>query len=205
MRENVKELNRKLKEVTNKCEVLEESNKKLHLAGRTEKVRNYKRKRKKSWSEYSNQYKQKKLKCLAADVNEALKFADNDNLVYKHVEMSNVETGEVITFENQDGKPKIKLKESSTETEDVLIKKNLYIKEKYSISNEAYHELAMTNPELPSSYRLLKAAKQINSESIIRSTPGKAIGVQQSLKERLTKRLHHLVTQAFSSQLSRLK
>ena len=108
--------------------------------------------------------------------------------------MTNTETGELITIENKDGNPVIKSKEVSKESEDILLKKNLFIKEKYNISNEAYHELAMTIPKLPSSYRLLKAAKEINTESIIRSTPGKAIGVQQSLKERLTRRLHQKIT-----------
>ena len=48
---------------------------------------------------------------MAADVNEALKFSDNDDFVYQHVQMCNTETGEVVTVENQDGKPIIKSKE----------------------------------------------------------------------------------------------
>ena len=191
LKQNLKELNEKLKEVTNKCEQFEESNKKLLLECKKGDAHN-KRKRKKSWSEYSIQYKQKRLKRLGTNINKTLKHADDD-FVYQRIEMTNTETGELITIENKDGNPVIKSKEMSKESEDSLLKKNLYVKEKYNISNEAYHELAMTNPKLPSSYRLLKAAKEINIESIIRSTPGKAIGVQQSLKERLTRRLHHLL------------
>ena len=133
----------------------------------------------------------KKLKSLATNITETLKCADDD-FVHQRVEMKNTETGEIITVENQGGKPVIKSKEVNKESEDTLLKKTLYIKDKYNISNEAYHELAMINPEIPSSYRLLKTVKEINSESIITSTPGKAIGIQQSLKERLTNRLHHL-------------
>ena len=191
LKNNLKDLDEKLKEVTNKCEQLEASNKKLLLKYEEGEAHN-KRKRKKSWSEYSIQYKNKKLKCLAANINEKLKCAD-DNFIHRHVEMANTETGEIVTVENQDGKPVIKCKEANKESEDSLLRKNLYIKDKYNISNEAYHKLAMTNPEIPSSYRLLKTVKEINSESIIRSTTGKAIGVQQSLKERLMKRLHHLL------------
>ena len=73
----------------------------------------------------------------------------------------------------------IKSKKVNKESEDTLLKKTLYIKDKCNISNEAYHDLALTNPEIPSSYRLLKTVKEINSESIITSTPGKAIGIQQ--------------------------
>ena len=190
LKQNLKELDEKLKDVTNKCELLEESNKKLLLECNKGDAHN-KRKRKKSWSEYSIQYKKKKLKSLATNITETLKCADDD-FVHQRVEMKNTETGEIITVENQGGKPVIKSKEVNKESEDTLLKKTLYIKDKYNISNEAYHELAMTNPEIPSSYRVLKTVKEINSESIITSTPGKAIGIQQSLKERLTKRLHHL-------------
>ena len=59
----LKDLDEKLKEVTNKCEQLEASNKKLLLKYKEGDAHN-KRKRKKSWSEYSVQYKNKKLKCL---------------------------------------------------------------------------------------------------------------------------------------------
>ena len=63
--------------------------------------------------------------------------------------MCSTETEEVVTVENQDGKPIVKSKELTEKCEDSLTKKNLYIKEKYyNISNEAYHELAMTNPDL---------------------------------------------------------
>ena len=51
--------------------------------------------------------------------------------------MANTETGEIVTVENQDGKPVIKSKEANKESEDSLLRKNLYIKDKYNISNEA--------------------------------------------------------------------
>ena len=66
-----------MKDVTNKCEQLEESNKKLLLESKK---------------------------------------------------------GELITVENKDGNPVIKSKEVSEESEDSLLKKNLYIKEKYNIA-----------------------------------------------------------------------
>ena len=58
LKQNLKELDEKFKDVTNKCELLEESNKKLLLECKKRDAHN-KRKRKKSWSEYSIQYKQK--------------------------------------------------------------------------------------------------------------------------------------------------
>lgn len=85
--------------------------------------------------------------------------------------MANTGTGELVTIENQDGKPVIKSEEVNKESEE-----KSYIKDKYNISNEAYHELAMTNPKTTGSYRVLKqyrvlkTVKEINSESITRKS-----------------------------------
>ena len=50
----------------------------------------------------------------------------------------------------------------------------------------------MVNKELPRS-TLTKRARELDTESIIRPTPGKNIGVQQLLKEHLKKRIEKLV------------
>ena len=99
-----------------------------------------------------------------------------------------------MAFENKGGIPMISVKEASQEDKNCLIRQNLYIKEKYNISNEAYHEISMTNLDVPNAYSLRKAAKQMDLNSTIQETPGKAIGVQQSLKVKLTKRLEYLVS-----------
>ena len=49
------------------------------------------------------------------------------------------------------------------------------------------------NLTLPRLYTVSKTAKELNSVSIIRPTPGKEIGVQQSLKEKLHQRIKHLI------------
>ena len=74
------------------------------------------------------------------------------------------------------------------------VQKTLYIKDKYKASNKAYHELAMVNPELPRSCTVIKAAKDLDIKSTIYPTPGKALGVQQSLLERLKKAATWLMT-----------
>jgi len=85
---------------------------------------------------------------------------------------------EIVPLPNKKGKRESALIfSSSQEKKDCLIKQNLYIKEKYNISNEAYHEISMTNPEIPSTYSLHKEAKQMNSKCIIQKTPGQAIGL----------------------------
>jgi len=63
----------------------------------------------------------------------------------------------------------------------------------------------MTNPEVPSAYSLHKAAKQMNLKCIIQETPGQAIGVQQSLKERLTKQLEYILSCDSTCQQQKIK
>lgn len=51
----------------------------------------------------------------------------------------------------------------------------------------------MVNKELPRSSALTKRARELDSVSIVCSTPGNIIGIQQSLKERLMKRIQYLI------------
>lgn len=71
--------------------------------------------------------------------------------------------------------------------------KHFYIKERFNLSNQAYHELAMVNMELPRTSALIKRARELDSNSLIRPTPGKVVGIQQSLREQLEKRIQILV------------
>jgi hypothetical protein len=73
------------------------------------------------------------------------------------------------------------------------LKKVLLVKERFGISNEAYHELSMLNKHLPRSCRVQKEVKQINDQWKIFPTPGSFTGAQQSLTERLSERIHSLL------------
>lgn len=75
---------------------------------------------------------------------------------------------------------------------DEVIEQILHVKDRFNISNEAYHEMAMVNKQLPRACTVLKVAKKIDAQANIQSTPGELSGVQQSLKERLEKRIRFL-------------
>jgi len=64
----------------------------------------------------------------------------------------------------------------------------LHFKDKFTTSNDAYHELSMVS-NLPSSHQIKKLTKTLNSKFNIRSCPNGIIGVQQSLKSRIIRRL----------------
>lgn len=179
--------------MTNQVQLLNRSNKKLSLALKANGVSNastpVRGRGKKKWTQYSSQYQRKKRKQIAQDVRSALSFVADDNFEHTKVELRNSESGEVLTVHN-DGRTLVQ-KQHSPEPEN-LVSKTLYIKERYNLSNTAYHELAMVNSSLPRSYALTKAARELDALSIIRPTPGKVHGVQQSLTERLLKHARHL-------------
>ena len=73
---------------------------------------------------------------------------------------------------------------------------SLYVKDKYSISDQAYHELSTVVFDLPRSYQVKSIAQEINSGYKITQAPNGVLGVQQSLKARVTSRLTYLVQKA---------
>ena len=80
-----------------------------------------------------------------------------------------------------------------SENRDTINKQTLYVKEKFNIFDKAYHELSMVHPSLPRWSTLNKISKDMDCNSTIFPTPGPILGIQQSLKNRLTIRLEHMV------------
>ena len=54
----------------------------------------------------------------------------------------------------------------------------LFVKDKYSISDQAFHEISMITPGLPSCSTVKKLALSMNSEFEISPCPNEIIGVQ---------------------------
>ena len=72
------------------------------------------------------------------------------------------------------------------EQEADLVSMMLYVKDKYNISGNAYHELASLCREMPQHYRLKEQITELNSKWNIFPTPEGTTGVQQQLQEHLT-------------------
>ena len=53
----------------------------------------------------------------------------------------------------------------------------LYLKDKFIISNEAWHEIAIKANDLPNIYSIKKQINEPNSEWNLKPTPGDAEGV----------------------------
>ena len=113
-----------------------------------------------------------------------------------HIELCNLSTGETETFffeENDAHSSQGSGEELKADDEQVNeLNMWLYIKDKFSISNEAWHELAMKADGPPNLYKLIKHAKDLNSKWDLKDTPGTADGVQISFKDSLLENILRL-------------
>ena len=66
------------------------------------------------------------------------------------------------------------------------------IKDKFTISNAAYHELSLTS-DLPNSNQIKTLTQSLNKEFHITSAPNGITGVQQSLVAHVEARLRYLL------------
>ena len=66
------------------------------------------------------------------------------------------------------------------------------IKDKFGISNAAYHELSMLHPQIPKSSQIKKTIKEMNSKLTITNTPND-MGVEINLGTCITACLMHLL------------
>ena len=77
---------------------------------------------------------------MASDVYTALKFIEDECFAVKNVVLTNKETGEVVSIKKDGHTENINEKVTEKETTE----RTLYIKDKYNLSNQAYHELPHT-------------------------------------------------------------
>ena len=131
----------------------------------------------KSWLEYSRQQRYNK-KDLAKNIQSALSFCEDEGLKPCSVEVENVDTGSHELLNVACGTYSGMNEPTTSEKENMC--SVLYVKDKFSVSNEAFHELSMLS-NLPSSSEVKNLTRTLNSQFDIRSTPNGIVGVQQSL------------------------
>ena len=105
-------------------------------------------------------------------------------------ELKNKESGELLSVRPSQ-KPTI-VKVNPPESDEEILKITMYVKERFNISNQAYHELSMVNIGLPRSYAIQKESLQMNSKSVIYPITGKVSGVRQSILGQLNKTITYL-------------
>ena len=86
--------------------------------------------------------------------------------------------------------------DSVTEDERDVISMMLYVKDRYSVSKDAYHQMARICKGIPREYPLKQWIAELNKQWNIRPTPNGVCGVQLSLEDRLRVRTVCLRQQA---------
>lgn len=184
--ELVKERN-KLKSEVN---VLKDANKFLQKAIGSTKVHS----NLKSWEDCSRQQHHNRKKQLAGKIENALSFCEDRGFKPCSVELQNVNTGDSEVLDISTGS--FSNKENQVSDPASKVYSTLYVKDKYSISDQALHELSAIVPDMPRSYQVKRVTREINSEFKITQAPNGVLGVQQSLRARVTDRLTCLVQKA---------
>ena len=159
----------------------------------------------KNWISYSKKQQQRKRRELKERVNARLLNVD-DHFETTSVSFKNKETSEILTIISPQNAGEIECSTSShkeDESAQSLRDMLLYIKEKYGISDKAYHELSMLVTSMPRSCTLMKRQHELNGLFVVSPTPDSTVGVQQSLRSRLCTRIR-VLKHANSSQLQTL-
>ena len=68
----------------------------------------------------------------------------------------------------------------------------VYLKDKFNISNEAWHELAIKCKDMPTKYKVCKHLDKLNSNWNLKKTLGEAEGIQISLRDSLEEQIQRL-------------
>lgn len=143
---------------------------------------------KKPLADCSRQQKHNRKKDMIKEVNTRLSVCKTEGYNLRCLEIQSTDTGsyEVIDLSMQS------VSDKSNKDDNNNVHSSLYIKDKFGVSNEAYHELSMLS-DLPSISKIKKLSKSLNSQFGISVTPNNIIGVQQSVKARIFQRLTVLV------------
>ena len=126
---------------------------------------------------------------LQSDIQQSLLFLEDEGASATSVTLVHTESRhtEVINLQSNASPNSPEQVEADNQMKMVL-----YVKERFGLSNSAYHEMSMVCRELPRSWKLKDLTAKMNSKWNIEPCPGND-GVQQSLESRLKERVSHLL------------
>ena len=143
------------------------------------------------------QYNRKKE--IINSAQKSLSHCKNEGFQPRLVELEEIDTGKSVALDL--AKDTFNYESSKADTTDKKLYSALYIKDKFTISNAAYHELTMVS-NLPNLSQIKKATGVLNLQYGIRRCPNNIIGVQQGIKVRIIQRLTCFVKQASEKGIS---
>ena len=153
---------------------------------------------KKPLADCSRQQKYNRKKKMIKEVNTSLSVCKSEGYDPRYIEIQSKETGncEVIDLSGESASDRtnkiLSIFGKSNRNGNDDVHSSLYVKDKFGVSNEAYHELRMSS-DLPSISKVKRLSKSLNSQFGISATPNNIIGIQQSVKACILQRLTILV------------
>lgn len=144
---------------------------------------------------YSQRHERRLKKRRVEECTAALSWLEEEGLTPVKVTVMDTNLGEFrdITLRT-DLERALNLTGEHMNSEEVdMISMMLYVKDKYHVSGNAYHEMASLCRQMPRHYKLKEKISELNSRWNFRPTPVGTIGVQQPLMERLGCCLERLV------------
>ncbi len=146
----------------------------------------------KSWESYSRQQRGNIRKRLSSEIRSALSNCSNEHFEPISVELANT-SGKKEILDIKKGTFCNAIESTTTESSDDhdSVKFALFVKDKFCLSDEAYHEVALLSGSLPKLHTVKRLTKSLNAQSNISPTVG-VIGVEQKVQERLELHLSEL-------------
>lgn len=120
-----------------------------------------------------------------------MSFCEGGSYKPVSVEVENIENHSRETFDIQNGTFST-VDNENIEPDSDKQRLALYVKDKFYLSDEAYHEMSLLSKDIPRLYKIKELTKGLNSTFDIVHSPDGVTGVQQSLKSRLVARLNSL-------------
>ena len=151
------------------------------------------RKQHKSVDELGVRQKRRLKRARSSSCKASLGWLDEEGYTPISVQVLNKSTKQVeqIELENVE---ELLGDSSEVHTNDLdLLDMMLFVKDSYSVSDVAYHEMAQLCKQLPRQYKIKERIKDLNRLWNIKPLPNDIEGVQQSLQERLKVRIERLV------------
>ena len=136
--------------------------------------------KKKTFSDYSKRHQSRVQKQMVTDCETSLSFLGLNSFVATKIEIFNENTLEygTLTLVDEENIETSSQTEKLTDEDIDEINLLLYTKERFNISNEAYHELTMIFKDLPRSWKIQDRIREINRKWNLYPTPGDTNGVQ---------------------------
>ena len=162
----------------------------------------------KSFADYTPQHQSRIRKQLVEDCQATLSFVGLYNFIATKVEVFNEDTQTYETFHLLDEESELQLtdeQEQVTDQDIDNINLLLYIKERFNISDLAWHELSVKLKEMPNLFSLKKRTEALNGKWNIAETPGEHEGVQIKFADSLKAQVERLQKEGFNDTTIKVK